>query len=380
MSILSLDKFKSSTSDCFDSGTWIVAYHDRTHLKEEFVESGDQTNLKADYIELGQVEVEEHTQQGDALFWFRPHSLEELEQDLSKAWKKGNVKGSGNSKNGAGILLKQLTESMVRLGLAQPFLEVYPPFVASRPFATVVLDTNALRNGAIRHLKEQFHRIQLWVIIPTVSLIEIGERAANIKKNANRCDSKNITFIQTRPQVTVAPEEVKWLKKNLPTETLDLAPELMRAVRGVEAGDRGADRTSINDRLILEGIKDLRRQRSLLEGVYLMSSDKDMSWLAQLEGIHTIYPAVPDIQEFSDGIYSLRYSLESRTYISCSIHRFLWDLTHVFSQIKVRCTSGPQEGTELTLCYYYPTKLVNDWVDDKLEVTDLGSRSTTDTI
>ena len=111
-----------------------------------------------------------------------------------------------------------------------------------------------------------------------------------------------------------------------------------------------------------------------------MSNDKDVSRLARLEGINTIYPAIPDIHGPCDRIYSLRYSLESRTYISCSIHRFLWDLTHVFSQIKVQATSGAQERRELKLSYYYPTKLVNAWIDDKLEVTDLGSDSTANTI
>ena len=74
--------------------------------------------------------------------------------------------------------------------------------------------------------------------------------------------------------------------------------------------------------MILEGIKDLRRQRNLSESVYLMSGDKDMSWLARLEGIQTIYPEMPDIQDLSDGIYSIRYSLEARTYVVCSIYRF----------------------------------------------------------
>ena len=174
-------------------------------------------------------------------------------------------------------------------------------------------------------------------------------------------------------------------EKNFPTETLELAPELLRTFRGYETGQKSdpskePDRVSINDRLILEGIKHLQRLRGLLEGIYLMSNDKDISRLARLEGINTIYPEIPDIHGLCDRIYSLRYSLEARTYISCSIHRFLWDLTHIFSEIKVQSTSGAQEGQELKLSYYYPAKLVNAWIDDKLEVTHLGSNSTTDTI
>jgi hypothetical protein len=159
---------------------------------------------------------------------------------------------------------------------------------------------------------------------------------------------------------------------------LELAPELLRTFRGYETG-RDPDRVSINDRLILEGIKDLRRQRGFPEGLYLMSGDKDLSRLARLEGIHTIYPALPSLEEFPNGVYSIRYSLDAYTYIFCSIHRFLWDLAHVFSRIRIRYLSGDQVERAVELFYYYPTKLVNDWVDDKLEVTDLGSGTIAET-
>ena len=106
-----------------------------------------------------------------------------------------------------------------------------------------------------------------------------------------------------------------------------------------------------------------------------------MSRLARLEGIQTIYPEIPKIQVASDGIYSMRYSLESKTFVVCSIHRFLWDLTHVFSKIRVRkCEEGTKSTEQAELNYYYPTMLVNDWVDDKLEVTCCGSSSTTNNV
>jgi len=388
--IFSLDDFKLSAVGCFAPGAWVVEYHDRTHLPKDT------------YVSLGELEIEECTQRGDAFFWFRPRSHGSLEggqtpkqdpetnQDLGlsihEAWPKGEVKGKKDPKRAAKVILDQLSESMVRLGLVRPTFEIdHPEFIIQRKFAIVVLDTNALRDGAVRHLKEQFQNVQLWAIIPIVSLMEIGERIAYMtSKDRGGCKPQNSALIRIRPQVTVAPQEVKWIKENFPTETLELAPELLRTFRGYETRRddpyRESDRVSINDRLILEGIKDLRRQRGLPEGVYLMSGDKDMSRLARLEGIHTIYPARPTLKEFPDGIRSIRYSLEARTYIFCSIHRFLWDLTHVFSKIRARCLSGPQAGHTLELFYYFPTKLVNDWVDDKLEVTDLGSGSAANTI
>ncbi len=371
MPIFSLDKFKCSAFGKFDAGTWTVAYHDRSHLPRDT------------YVSLGTIEVEEYTQKGDSFFYFCPNSCQQIKCFIADAWCKGNVTGQKDPKDTAKIILDQLSESMVRLGLVQPNFEIDAQnFITERKFAIVVLDTNALRDGAIRHLKEQLDNVQLWTIIPTVALMEIGERIAYItSKDKEGCKRQNSRLIRFRPQVTIAPQEVKWIQENFPTETLELAPELLRTFRGYDTRrESEPDRVSINDRLILEGIKDLRRQRSLLEGIYLMSNDKDVSRLARLEGINTIYPAIPDIHGLCDRIYSLRYSLEVRTYISCSIHRFLWDLTHVFSQIKVQSTSGSQEGQELKLSYYYPAKLVNAWIDDKLEVTDLGSNSTTDTI
>jgi hypothetical protein len=385
--ILSLDDFKSSHVGRFASGTWTVEYHDRTHLPVDT------------YVLLGQVEIEECTQGGDAFFWFRPQPREALagdevqEQDpetnqelglsIREAWGRGKktIKDKKAYEKAANVVFDQLNESTMRLGIVQPIFDIDDPeFITEHRFATVVLDTNALRDGAIRHLKEQFRNVQLWVIIPLVALMEIGERVANITSKA-RGDYTlgNYTLIRLRPQVTVAPQEVKWIKENFPTETLELVPELLRTFRGYEPS-KDPDRVSINDRLILECIKDLRRQRGLPEGVYLMSGDKDMARLARLEGIHTIYPARPAIQKFPDGIYSIRYSLKARVYVFCSIHRFLWDLTHVFSKIRARCLSGSQAGRTLELFYYYPGKLVNDWVDDKLEVTDFGSSPAADTV
>ena len=379
MAILSLNEFRSSRKTQFSKGTWIVEYHDETHLSEN------------SYLCLGNVKIEECAPNGNCLFRFYPRSSKQLEECILKEWESNSWKGKlnkdqikGQPEKAAKTIPDQLRESMVRLGLLRPHFKIdNRKFITDRKFAIVILDTNALRNSAVRHLQEQFPKTQLWVIIPTVTLMEIGEKAANIKSRVNdNPKPSNSALIRSRPQVTIASQAVQWIKDRFPTETLELAPEMLRSFRGYETRRDDAykepDRISINDRLILEGIKDLRRQRNLSESVYLMSGDKDMSWLARLEGIQTIYPEMPDIQEISNGIYSIRYSLESQTHVVCSIHRFLWDLTHVFSKIRIRkCTKDAQTDKILELFYYYPTKLVNDWVDDKLEVTGFGSSFTT---
>ena len=374
MPSLSLSDFRSSENAQFSKGTWVVEYHDKTHLCDGV------------YVCLGKFEITECTPDGNCLFRFRPQPSEQLEECFNNAWQcEGNKNTQDRRKKATKIILDQLGESMVRLGMLQPDFEIEnSEFITERKFAIVVLDTNALRNGAVLHLQEQFPTTKLWIVIPTIILMEIGEKAANIKSRVNdNPRPSNSALIRNRPQVTIAPQAVEWIKHTFPTEILELAPEFLRTFRGYGTSKddpyKEPDRISINDRLILEGIKDLRRQRNLSESVYLMSGDKDMSWLARLEEIQTIYPAMPDIQDVSNGIYSIRYSLEAERYVVCSIHRFLWDLTHIFSKIRVRkCTEDPQKSEELELSYYYPSKHVKDWVDDKLEVTGtLGSSSTT---
>ena len=119
------------------------------------------------------------------LFWFYPQSAKQLKECFKDAWKcDANRNTENNRKNAAKTILDQLGEAMIRLGLLQPRFEIENiDFINKRKFAIVVLDTNALRNGTVRHLQEQFPKTRLWIIIPTVTLMEIGEKAANIKVN-----------------------------------------------------------------------------------------------------------------------------------------------------------------------------------------------------
>jgi hypothetical protein len=388
-SILSLSHFRSSFLGWFSEGSWALEYHDRTHVP------GDA------YVSLGQMDVIEKTPKGDAFFRFRAKSQEYFERNqdagqdpntpigeqlsIREVWERENV-GSANERGkqaryAGRFIIDQLSECLVRLGLLRPEFELdQPESVGGRKFATVVMDTNALRDGAIRHLREQYPYMQLWAIIPIVSLMEIGEKVAYMtSKDKDGCKPQHCALIRHRPQVTVTPVEVGWIRDNFPTETLELAPELMRSFRGYEI-HRDPDRISSNDRLILEGIKDLRRQRGLQEGIFLMSADKDMSRMARVEGLHTIYPVVPDIQSFPEGVYSIRYSLEAKKFVICSAHSLLWDLTHVFGKIRARCYTGRDAGRAIGLHYYYPTKQVNEWVDDRLEVTEFGPGPPADAI
>ena len=60
MAILSLGEFKSLPDAQFSKGTWVVEYHDKTHLRENT------------YIRLGKIEIEECTPDGNCFFSVPP--------------------------------------------------------------------------------------------------------------------------------------------------------------------------------------------------------------------------------------------------------------------------------------------------------------------
>ena len=169
MTILPLDEFRASPDAQFSKGTWVVEYFDRTHLRT------------GNYLSLGKIDIEERTPDGQHLFRFYPRCIKKLKKCICNAWKNGT--GTGDPKKAAEIILDQLSESMVRLGLLQPNFEISDcKSINERNFAVVVLDTNALRDSAVRHLKEQFPNTQMWIIIPTVTLMEIGEKVCKFKQ------------------------------------------------------------------------------------------------------------------------------------------------------------------------------------------------------
>ena len=131
MTILSLDEFRSSPDARFSKGTWVVEYHDKTHLCE------------GTYLCLGKVEVEECTPDGNCFFRFHPRPGKQLETCLDNEWrdKFDDQQVDGQAEKAAKTILGQLRESIVRLGLLQPRFEIENcKFITDRKFAIVVLE------------------------------------------------------------------------------------------------------------------------------------------------------------------------------------------------------------------------------------------------
>lgn len=104
--------------------------------------------------------------------------------------------------------------------------------------------------------------------------------------------------------------------------------------------------TSNIDRLIIESVKNLKRDRGLHQGVYLITGDKDMASLATLENqgsLHIGIPAVPS------EVNSVRYDSHNGRLILTPVHYLLWDLTAVFSTI---CVENKECSRKYEFVYY----------------------------
>ena len=101
------------------------------------------------------------------------------------------------------------------------------------------------------------------------------------------------------------------------------------------------------DRLIIESTKNLKRDRGLHQGVYLITGDKDMASLATLENQGSLHIGVPD--HVPSEISSVKYDSFKERLILTPVHYLLWDLAQVFSTI---CLENKELGCTYKLVYY----------------------------
>lgn len=217
----------------------------------------------------------------------------------------------------------------------------------------MVVDTGALRRGIMSFLTASMPDLPIWTLVPTFTMIEAQKHSANITSLARkRWRPKNYHVLRQRPQASCIAREINNLKAYRPVEFLAAPLELVSPALGKnpdsnQAGS-GTLQNSLVDRLIIEAVKNLKRERGMERNIYLVTGDKDMASLAQIENIETIYIELPELPPL---ISSLRYNLlhpnKEKRFTICPVHHFLWDLAHVFSRIQIR---GHQRTYELN--YY----------------------------
>ena len=130
-------------------------------------------------------------------------------------------------------------------------------------------------------------------------------------------------ILKQRPQVSCISRELNHIRQWRPLEILTTLSEHLGQSNG----------TSKVDRLIIECVKNLKRDRGLHQGVYLITGDKDMASLATLENQGSLHIGVPSVPS---EISSVRYDSFKKNLVLTPVHYLLWDLAQVFSTIRFK--------------------------------------------
>ena len=352
---LELDKFIAEYQFW---GEWEVSYTDGTHLKKD------------EYVKLGDITIdasEEIAQVYPILpFTFRPVTEEQIKCRFSKLSKDKKEIQANRAKR---IIRDQLADSMVRTGLLRPkfcligeqiiemgFREVMTK-LSEYGYLIFVADTGALRRGAISFLHKTLSNVLIWTVVPVFVMTEVQQQVSKVRKIWQESDEGRnphlgkCNVLEMRPQVSAISRELNHIRQWRPVEMLTALPGHVGQSKDI-------------DRLIIESVKNLKRDRGLHQGVYLLTGDKDMASLATLENQESLHIGVPSLLP---RISSVRYDSHNSRLVLTPIHYLLWDLAQVFSTIRI-------ENEDLSLGYelsYYSQARGGFFACDVMEVREL---------
>ena len=326
-------------------GEWEVSYTDETHLKEN------------DYVKLGDLTIDasDQTAQEHPIlpFIFQPVTDEQIECRFSEL-----PQGKEQAVRARTFIRDQLADSLVRTGLLRPEfclmeeqkIEMAFPDVMARlsehGYLILVVDTSALRRAVTSFLHKTLTNVLIWTVVPVFVMTEVQRQVNDLNKIWKDSDEGRnphpgkCNVLQMRPQVSAISRELNHIRRWRPVEMLTTLPEHL---------DKSNGESNI-DRLIIESVKNLKRDRGLHRGVYLLTGDKDMASLATLENQASLHIGVPTLPS---EISSVRYDSHNNRLMLTPIHYLLWDLTQVFSTIRLenKACSRTYE-----LCYYSQTR------------------------
>ena len=345
-------------------GEWEISYTDGTHLP------------KHEYVKLGDCKISTSKDFGHEYpvlpFEFRPVTDDELrskfteiiECRFSKVLQKEVSKDDSNKKEKATTkksktneyvnsarknIREQLAESLVRTGLLRSKFCLLDGQVIEtnhhRVMRTlsdhinllIVTDTGALRRAAISFLHKTLPEVLIWTVVPVFVMNEVQRQMLDLDKiwresgRGTQPHPGKCNVLRKRPQVSCISQELDHIRQWRPVEMLTTLHEHL----GQSSGQ------SIIDRLIIESMKNLKRDRGIHQGVYLLTGDKDMASLATLENQGCLLVEVPLLPST---INSVRYNPYKSQLVLTPIHSLLWDLALVFGNIRV-------ESKELSLRY-----------------------------
>lgn len=336
-------------------GEWEISYTDGTHLpKDEYVKLGDIT-----------VDADEKIAQRHPIlpFTFYPASAKKIKchfYELSKDKKQAS--------RAQRIIRDQLADSMARTGLLRPifclmeeqtvemgFREVMRK-LSEHGYLILVADTSALRRGAISFLHKILSNVLIWTVVPVFVMTEIQRQVKELNKIWRGSEGSvhlgKCNVLEMRPQVSVISRELNHIRQWRPVEMLTTLSEHLGQSNG----------GSNIDRLIIESVKNLKRERGLNRGVYLITGDKDMASLATLENQGSLHVGVPPVPS---EISSVLYDSHNSKLILTPIHYLLWDLAQVFSSIRIE---NRERKYELS---YYSQARGGFFAHDVMEIQEL---------
>lgn len=371
-------------------GEWEVSYTDGTHLP------------KGEYVKLGDITIDASEEIAQAYpilpFTFCPVSAQKIECRFSALAETEAQTKKEQSKRGQQleqieqakkarveealrVIPNQLADSLVRTGILRPefclmeeqTVEMQFRKVMERlsrfGYLTLVADTSALRRGVISFLHKTLRDVQIWTVVPVFVMTEVQRQAGALKEiwYGKKPQLKNCRVLGKRPQITAISRELNHIRQWRPVEMLTTLPEHLGQSNGA----------SKVDRLIIESVKNLKRDRGLHRGVYLLTGDKDMASLATLENQESLHVGVPsfatlenqgslhvDVPALPEEISSVRYDSHNSGLVLTPIHYLLWDLAEVFSTIRF-CNKERSCAYELV---YYSKARDGFFAHDVLEI------------
>ena len=239
------------------------------------------------------------------------------------------------------IIRNELADSMVRTGFLRPkfclmeaqnvemgFREVMTK-LAEHGYLILVVDTSALRRAVASFLHKTLSNVMIWTVVPVFVMTEVQRQVKNLNdiwEQASRGAQPHpgkCGILSQRPQVSCISRELNHIRQWRPLEMLTALSEHLGQSNG----------NSNIDRLIIESMKNLKRDRGLQQGVYLLTGDKDMASLAILENQGSLHIGVPPLPP---EISSVRYDSHNDRLVLTSVHYLLWDLAQVFSTIRIK--------------------------------------------
>jgi hypothetical protein len=323
-------------------GEWEVSYTDGTHLP------------KNEYVKLGDITIDASTETARDYptlpFIFQLVTGQQIESRFSEL-----PEGEKQADRAKKFIQDELVDSLVRTGLLRPsvclmeeqivemrFLEVLNR-LSKDGYLILIADTSALRRAAISFLHKTLSNVLIWTVVPVFVMTEVQRQIKELndtwektsrgaQPHPGKCE-----VLKQRPQVSCISRELNHIRQWRPLEMLTALPEHLGQSNG----------NSKIDRLIIESVKNLKRERGLHQGIYLLTGDKDMASLATLENQGSLYVGVPD--DIPSEVSSVRYDSHNERLLLTPIHYLLWDLAQVFSTIRIE---NKERSCKYELVYY----------------------------